>query len=101
MRSEVRRPKLSCPKAGQRQALVVAGEEGRFFRVAVTDRRRPLDGGCDGFLPLNFAKLTRASSPSSLSGFFSLAGEYCCMMPDAPLPQITPRLTGWSRLHSM
>ncbi len=33
-------------------------------------------------------------SPTRNSGLVSLAGEYCCMMPEAPLPQITPRLTG-------
>ena len=40
-------------------------------------------------------------SPTRSSGLVSLAGEYCCMMPEAPLPQITPRLTGWRGLPSI
>jgi hypothetical protein len=33
-------------------------------------------------------------SPTRSRGAFSLAGERCCMIPAAPLPQITPWLTG-------
>ena len=32
------------------------------------------------------------------SGFVSRAGEYCFMMPELPLAQITPLLSGWSRI---
>ena len=32
--------------------------------------------------------------PMRFSGARSRDGEECCMMPAAPLPQITPRLTG-------
>jgi hypothetical protein len=39
--------------------------------------------------------------PTRFIGALSRAGEQCCMIPDAPLPQITPLLTGWSRLPSM
>jgi len=35
------------------------------------------------------------------SGFVSRAGEYCFMIPDAPLAQITPWFSGWSGLPSM
>ncbi len=40
-------------------------------------------------------------SPVRSSGLRSLAGEYCCMIPADPLPQSTPRFTGWSGLPSM
>jgi hypothetical protein len=35
------------------------------------------------------------------SGRVSRAGEYCFMIPDAPLAQMTPRLIGWRGLPSM
>jgi hypothetical protein len=40
-------------------------------------------------------------SPTRSRGAVSLAGDRCCMMPAAPLPQITPRFTGWRLLPSM
>ncbi len=49
---------------------------------------------------------TNSPAPRSLpglrtSGFVSRAGEYCFMMPDDPLAQITPWFSGWSGLPSM
>src|SRR5271167_3610476 len=61
MRGKVRGPKLSRPIAGQRLALIAAGEEGEFFRVAVADRRQPPDSGRDRLLPFDFAELARAA----------------------------------------
>ena len=40
-------------------------------------------------------------SPTRSSGARSRAGDRCCLRPAAPLPQITPRFTGWSGLPSM
>src|SRR6516162_6683372 len=61
MRGEVRGPKLSRPITGQRLALIAAGEEGEFLRVALTDCRQPADSGCDRLLPFDFAELTGAT----------------------------------------
>src|SRR6516165_3984500 len=63
MRREVRSSELGCPKAGQRLALVAAGEECEFFRVAFADRRQPSDSGSDRLVPLDFAELSGAAFP--------------------------------------
>ncbi len=39
-------------------------------------------------------KTPEPRSPTRFKGLRSFAGDCCCMMPEAPLPQITPRLTG-------
>ena len=40
-------------------------------------------------------------SPTRSRGACSRAGDLCCMIPAAPLPQITPRFTGCRLLPSM
>jgi hypothetical protein len=47
------------------------------------------------------SNLPSPRSPTRRSGALSLAGEYCCIIPAAPLPQTTPRLTGCRALPSM
>ena len=49
---------------------------------------------------------SNSAAPRSLpalrrSGWVSRAGEYCFMIPDDPLAQITPLLSGWSGLPSI
>jgi hypothetical protein len=43
----------------------------------------------------------RAAPSRRLSGRVSRAGEYCFMIPELPLAQITPWFSGWSGLPSM
>ena len=49
---------------------------------------------------------TNSPAPRSVPGLrmrgcVSRAGEYCFMIPETPLAQITPLLIGWSGLPSM
>ncbi len=43
----------------------------------------------------------RSAPALRFSGRVSRAGEYCFMIPEAPLAQMTPRLSGWFGLPSM
>ena len=100
MRGKIRRAELRRPEPGQGLALVAPGEESGFpgprrgFSTAMKRRR-------DRLVPLDFAELAGAALADPSSGLVNLAGEYCCMMPEAPLPQITPRLTDGRGLPSI
>ena len=48
-----------------------------------------------------FAGATFGCPACACKGLVSRAGEYCFMIPDEPLAQITPLLSGWSGLPSM
>jgi hypothetical protein len=50
----------------------------------------------EGLVPADLLELVVAALAAGLrsSGLVSRAGEYCFMMPDAPLAQITPLFSG-------
>src|SRR3954469_16583846 len=61
MRREVRGPELGGPEAGQRLALVAAGEERELLRVLGANSRQPVDGRRDRLVPLDLAELAGAA----------------------------------------
>ena len=63
MGGEVGRAELACPPACQRLRLVAPGEEGELLRIAPADRRKPLGGDGERFLPLDFTEFARAARP--------------------------------------
>ena len=86
--------KLGCPPAGQALALVPACEKGQLARVTGAHVAQPLCRQFKRFIPFNFLKLTAAALATLFKGFFSRAGDRCCMMPALPLAQSTPLLVG-------
>src|SRR5690606_17816871 len=65
VRGEVRRAELLRPEAGERLALVAAGEEGEPPGIAVADLRQPARRQLHRLVPLDLAELARAARPDS------------------------------------
>ena len=61
MRRAVRRAEAGGPQAGQRLALVAAGEEGELLGVGRADRRQPGDGERQRLVPGDLLELARAA----------------------------------------
>ena len=103
MRRVVGRAELAREQAGQRLHLVAPGEQRELLRVGGANLRQPLGQRREGLLPLDLDELAVAAlaRPRGASGCVSRAGEYCFMIPDEPLAQITPWFSGWSGLPSM
>src|SRR3546814_5171790 len=59
---EVRRAELLRPEAGERLALIAAGEEGEPLRVARAHLRQPGGGELQRLVPLDLAELDRKST---------------------------------------
>ena len=103
MGGPVGRAELLRPQARQRLHLVAAGEKRQLGRIGGANAGQPRAEQLERFVPFDLDKvpLPRSLSGRRLSGLDSRAGEYCFMMPAAPLAQMTPRLTGWLRLPWM
>jgi hypothetical protein len=104
VRRVVGRAELAREQAGQRLHLVAPGEQRELLRVggaqvaqALLQQRLKASSqpiGSNWLAPRSVPALRR-------SGWVSRAGEYCFMMPEEPLAQITPWFSGCSGLPSM
>ena len=104
VRRVVGRAELAREQPGQRLHLVAAGEERELLRIGRADSSRGAPRACANASSHEIGSNSPAprSAPGlRRSGCVSRAGEYCFMMPDAPLAQITPLLIGCSGLPSM
>ena len=61
VRGVVHRAELLRPPAGERLALVAAGEERELIRVALADRLQPRHRDVERFVPFDLAELARAA----------------------------------------
>ena len=61
MRGEVGRAELRRPPAGQRLALVAAGEEGELARIGAADLAEPADREVQRLVPFDFLEFARAA----------------------------------------
>lgn len=94
MRSIIRCAELRGPPTRQALALIAASEECEFLRIGLAHIGEPLCGKAERFIPFNLFELTGTAFPTRNSGFERRDGDVCCLMPAAPLPQITPLFTG-------
>ncbi len=76
----VRRAELARPPAGQRLALVAAGEEGELARIAPTDAAEPFGRGRERLLPFDLAELGGAALADPLQGLGQAGG--CVVLHD-------------------
>src|SRR5437016_8309516 len=61
MRGEIRGAELGGPEAGQRLALIAAGEERELLWIVGANPRQPVDRRRDRLIPLDLAKLAGAA----------------------------------------
>jgi hypothetical protein len=79
VRGVVGRAELLGKQPGQRLHLITTGVEREFLRVGLTDMVQAFADRGERFFPV-----------------VSRAGEYCFIIPEAPLAQSTPLLIGCS-----
>jgi len=104
VRGVVGRAELLGEQAGERLHLVAAGKERELLRVGWRGsffRRSSMMPNASSQEISSNSLAPRSAPALRFSGLVSRAGEYCFMMPEAPLAQITPWLSGWSGLPSM
>jgi hypothetical protein len=73
--------------------LITTGVEREFLRVGLTDMVQAFADRGERFFPGDFLELRPGLRRR---GLVSRAGEYCFIIPEAPLAQSTPLLIGCS-----
>ena len=92
----VGRAELARKQSGQRLHLVAPGEQREFLRIGGAYLSQPLGENIESLFPADLLEFAGTAVRPGLrrSGLVSRAGEYCFMMPELPLAQITPLLSG-------
>ena len=103
MRGVVRGAELAREQARERLHLVAPGEQRELPGVGVRAGARAAPPASPAFVPADLDELAGAALAAGLAlqRHGQRAGEYCFMIPELPLAQMTPWFSGCSGLPSM
>ncbi len=96
VRGVVGRAKLPGKQTCQCLHLVTSGKQGKLLGVGGADLLQAIHHHRESCFPFDFHELAFSAFTARFAqqGLVSRAGEYCFMMPEEPLAQITPWLSG-------